>query len=59
MNDGKYVTIQQTGKTWKLLWMLSLCLIFGGLFVAHDGGAVLGGIVLLVVAKIGRWWHHA
>jgi hypothetical protein len=60
MNDnGRYVTIQQTSKRWKLLWLVGVCMTFGGLFVPEVGLEIaILGILMAVIAKIGRWWTN-
>jgi len=58
-------TIQQTAKRFKLLILLGvLGMLFGLLTIFVSGGegfgaVVLGsGLVLWLVGKIGKWWHH-
>jgi hypothetical protein len=55
------VTIQQTSKTWKGLWLLSLVVAGVGFFLPapYGGLLILVALVLAVGSRIGRWWHHA
>ncbi|MES2006955.1 MAG: zinc-ribbon domain-containing protein [Patescibacteria group bacterium] len=58
------VTIQQTKKSWKLLWLVSVILLLIGLGQL-GGNAPIGwmciffAVVLFVISKIGAWWTNA
>jgi len=58
-------TIEQTSKTLKLYYILSIALIVIGIFFGftEEGGAFGGilfivGIILYFGTKIGIWWNH-
>ena len=58
-------TIQKTGKSWKAIIAASKVIIFIAspvLFFTHHGGAsaaaLMVGVALYVVGKIGAWWNH-
>jgi hypothetical protein len=61
---GKAVTIEQTGKRWKGLALLSYAMIGLGVAVAMTGsfgGGVFVGLLGLagtMVARIGAWWDN-
>lgn len=61
------VTIEQTSKTWKVVILIGLLLLFGGVAgcVAERGGStnvgapIAGlGLAVLFAGKLGAWWDH-
>lgn len=60
---NKNVTIQKTNKTFKVMMLLGwLCLIGGIVLMAKglEGAGLLagGGVLLIIVGKIGKWWAN-
>lgn len=68
MKTGKKVqTIEKTGKGWKLQQVIAVLFLLGGIvyLIAAEGerspvgGLVIGGgLIWLIIAKIGAWWCH-
>ena len=67
----KVQTVEQTGKGWKGLILLSglACLVAGGMFAvamqSHDSQLGARGVILMtfalpawLFARIGAWWCH-
>ncbi len=62
------VTVEQTGKKWKLLQLIAALMLIFGVFgvIANAGNSeptlaapvTIGGFALLIAARFGAWWHH-
>ena len=71
-NPLRPVLIEKTSKKWKLFkliaWFVIIFSFFGFMNSYNSGGfntlaaTFLGwgflGVIMLVVAKLGAWWHH-
>ena len=62
------VTIQKTGKAIKATMVIGFFCLIAGMFIFDEksnANAFFGaffftlGVVLLIVAKISRWWNHS
>lgn len=57
-------TIQKTGKQYKAMSAIGWLLILGSpvLFVNHHGAlsaaALMVGVAIKIIARIGAWWNH-
>jgi len=64
-------TVEQTGKRWKTMKLYAILLLIGGAILFASGVnstsgvatifgtlALLGALILGVIASIGAWWHH-
>jgi uncharacterized paraquat-inducible protein A len=59
------VTIEQTGKTWKLLIIMSILMFLVGLALMPNKNnesfawiLITFGVIFFFVGKIGRWWNN-
>lgn len=57
-------TIQKTGKQYKAMSVIGWLVILSSpiLFVNHHGAlsaaALMAGVVVKIIARIGAWWDH-
>lgn len=61
----KATTVEQTGKMWKRIKLISLgMLILGFILIVDKETAGLGGAmialapIVFIAAKLGSWWYH-
>lgn len=57
------VTVEQTGKVWKLVKLMSvLMLIVGAMFIKQNqllSNALLSlGVIFFIISSIGKWWNN-
>lgn len=61
-------TVQQTGKSIKLMSLAGTLMIWGGLAFAIWGAdlmkvvgflSIVAGLVMVIVAKFSKWWNHS
>lgn len=65
---GKVQTVQQTGKSWKLLTLIAVGLLIWSVVTLGQSPdqtrrvlaimGVMGGVGLLIISKVGAWWFH-
>ena len=61
---GSHITIEQTGKRWKALYLLAAAVIALGILLVFAGYPLIGlPIVILgcgvrIFQRAGAWWHH-
>ncbi len=64
----KTTTIQQTSKSIKLMSLAGTLMFWGGLAFTIWGGdvmkvvgflSVVSGVIMVIGAKISKWWYHS
>ena len=63
-HERRVVTVQSTGKVWKLLQLAGVASFLGGLCAAvfsNLAGLIfcLSGVILYGFGRIGAWWFHS